>query len=212
MSLLLAGLVAAGVGGAGLVGRWLARRREVAEAVEPAASPIHVASVEPASGLEQHLEGFPCQLGDVIVRATGEEAWLAGGHVFSETEPVAALFVAPEAEHDCVIFVRPVPQEVLYWLEPFDSAALFDGASLPLSVEHGGIRFERVRRLPLRAKLVGVGAAPIGENIVLTEYASTGSDRFVVVRGRGSPRAFYGVELGAESYEVIASGRSTLER
>jgi hypothetical protein len=35
------------------------------------------------------LDGFPCQLGDVVTRPGGDEAWLAGGIVFSEDVAVS---------------------------------------------------------------------------------------------------------------------------
>jgi hypothetical protein len=162
-------------------------------------------------GPSAHLEGFPCQLGDVLMRLTGEEAWLAGGLVLSEDAPVAALFVAPDAGHDCAIYVRPRPREAVYWMAPLDPSLVLVGGEPPSSVEQGGIRFDRVRRLPLRPKRVGVGAPDVGDAVVLAEYASAGSERLLVMRGStGTSHAYRGDELEASSYEVIASGRSTL--
>lgn len=159
-----------------------------------------------------HLQGFPCQLGDVIMRMTGEEAWLAGGLVLSEEMPVAALFVAPDAGHDCAIYVRPKPREALYWLEPLDPSAVLVGGEPPTSVEHGGIRFDRARRLPLRPKRIGVGAPDAGDALLLAEYHSAGSERLLVMKSSaGTTHAYRGVELDASTYEVIASGRSTLD-
>jgi hypothetical protein len=164
-----------------------------------------------AEGPHAHLEGFPCQLGDVLMRITGEEAWLAGGLVLSEEGPVAALFVAPEAGHDIAIYVRPQPREAVYWMEPLDPSAVLVGGEPPSSVEHGGIRFDRVRRLPLRPKRIGVGAPDVGDAVVLAEYASAGSERLLVMRSNlGTSRAFRGEELEPSSFEVIASGKSTL--
>ncbi|MBS2018536.1 MAG: hypothetical protein JST00_37065 [Deltaproteobacteria bacterium] len=159
-----------------------------------------------------HLEGFPCQLGDVIMRMTGEEAWLAGGLVLSEDVPVAALFVAPDAGHDCAVYVRPSPRTSLYWLEPLDPKAVLVGGEPPTSVEHGGIRFDRARRLPLRPKRIGVGAPDAGDALVVAEYHSAGAERLLVMKSSaGSTHAYRGVELEASTYEVIASGRSTLD-
>ena len=164
-----------------------------------------------AEGPHAHLEGFPCQLGDVLMRLTGEEAWLAGGLVLSEEGPVAALFVAPDAGHDCAIYARPQPREAIFWLEPLDPGAVLVGGEPPTSVEHGGIRFDRVRRLPLRPKRIGVGAPDVGDAVVLAEYASAGAERLLVMRSAaGTSHAYRGIELEPSSYEVIASGRSTL--
>jgi hypothetical protein len=162
-------------------------------------------------GPHAHLEGFPCQLGDVLMRLTGEEAWLAGGLVLSEEGPVAALFVAPDAGHDCAIYVRPQPREAVFWMEPLDPGAVLVGGEPPSSVEHRGIRFERVRRLPLRPKRIGIGAPDVGDAVVLAEYASAGSERLLVMRSTtGVSHAYRGEELEVSSYEVIASGKSTL--
>jgi hypothetical protein len=158
------------------------------------------------------LDGFPCQLGDVVIRITGEEAWLAGGLVLSEEVPVAALFVAPDAGHDCVLYARPKPRDALYWMEPLDPGTILVGGEPPTSVEHGDVRFERIRRLPLRPRRVGVGAPDAGDVVVVAEYASSGPERLVVMKSAsGLARAYRGVELEPSAYEVIASGKKTLE-
>lgn len=232
MSFLLAGLIVAGTSGAIAVGRWLSGRRDPASTPKPArdgdtndgsddtrdAKDGGDAKRNPAKpvkrkveGPHAHLVGFPCQLGDVLMRLTGEEAWLAGGLVLSEDAPVAALFVAPDAGHDCAIYVRPQPHEAVYWMEPLDPGAVLVGGEPPSSVEHGGIRFERVRRLPLRPKRIGVGAPDVGDAVVLAEYASAGSERLLVMRSTsGASHAYRGEELEVSAYEVIASGNATL--
>jgi hypothetical protein len=240
VSFILAGLIVAGASGAVAVGRWLSRRRDGTVEKKPdddTTKPVDATTppVDPppadaatkddgkmgttkktvkrtAEGPIAHLEGFPCQLGDVVIRLTGEEAWLAGGLVLCEEGPVSALFVAPDAGHDCAIYARPQPREAIFWLEPLDPGAVLVGGEPPTSVEHGGIRFDRVRRLPLRPRRIGVGAPDVGDAVVLAEYASAGSERLLVMRSTsGTSRAFRGVELEPSSYEVIASGRSTLD-
>jgi hypothetical protein len=162
-------------------------------------------------GNAPHLAGFPCQLGDVLMRITGEEAWLAGGVVFSEEVPVAALFVAPDAGHDCAIYVRPAPREVVYWLEPLDPAAVLVAGEPPSAVEHAGVRFDRARRLPLRPRRIGVGAPDVGDSVVLAEYISAGAERLLVMKATtGVVRAFRGLELETSAFEVIPSGQTTL--
>ena len=234
MSFLLAGLIVAGTSGAVAVGRWLSRRREDTSAPKPDSSGAGdgssnggegATSTDDASakgtskrspkrkveGPSAHLEGFPCQLGDVIMRLTGEEAWLAGGVVLSEEAPIAALFVAPDAGQDCAIYARPRPRESIFWMLPLDPGAVLVGGEPPSSVEHDGIRFDRVRRLPLRPKRIGVGAPDVGDSVILAEYASAGSERLLVIRSTmGTSFAYRGEELAMSSYEVIASGRATL--
>ena len=239
MSFLLAGLIVAGTSGAIAVGRWLAGRREPGTTPAPPTdatgdeqdasatkeskdgdkkeSPTSTAAPAKTTkrkveGPHAHLVGFPCQLGDVLMRITGEEAWLAGGLVLSEESPVAALFVAPDAGHDCAIYARPAPREAVFWLEPLDPGAVLVGGEPPSSVEHGGIRFDRVRRLPLRPKRIGVGAPDVGDAVVVAEYASAGSERLLVIRSTsGTAHAYRGEELEVSAYEVIPSGKSTLD-
>jgi hypothetical protein len=221
VSLLLAGLVAAGVSGAALVGRWLTRRREPArdgdgkprerddktEGDESDDAKKKADRGKPADA----IAGLPCQLGDVIMRVTGEEAWLAGGVVLSEDAPVAVLFVAPDAGQDCAIYARPKPNEAVYWLSPLDPSAVLVGGEPPTSVEHEGIRFERARRLPLRPRRVGVGAPDVTDPAIVAEYVSSGAERLLVVKSPSGARAYRGTELEATAYEVIASGRNTLD-
>lgn len=173
MSFLLAGLIIAGTSGAVAVGRWLSRRQEGAsepkrvagegdgagdgEGTAPASSNDEAKKAakrgpkRKVEGPSAHLEGFPCQLGDVIMRITGEEAWLAGGVVLSEEAPIAALFVAPDAGQDCAIYVRPHPRESVFWMAPLDPGAVLVGGEPPtrwstrasVSIACGACRFAR---------------------------------------------------------------------
>lgn len=165
-----------------------------------------------AAKASNRLEGFVCQLGDVLIRITGEEAWLAGGVVLSEDAPVAVLFVAPDAGHDTAIYVRSQPKTGLFWLEPLEPSAILVGGEMPSSVEHDGIRFERARKLPLRPHRIGVGAPDVGDTVIVAEYVSTGSERLLVLKStNGTVHAYRGRELEESLYEVIASGDTTLD-
>lgn len=210
MSLLLTGLIVAGTSGVLVLGRWLARRKNEPTEKAPEDGETRTNDAKPEEA--ERLEGFPCQLGDVIMRVTGEEAWLAGGVVLSEEMPVAALFVAPDAGRDVAVYVCPRPKETVYWLAPLDPGAILVGGEPPSAVEHDGIRFERVRRLPLRPKRIGVGAPDVGDSVLVAEYASSGSDRLVLMKATtGTTRAYRGQELEPHAFEVIASGRATLD-
>ena len=132
--------------------------------------------------------------------------------MLSEEVPVAALFVAPDAGHDCVIYVRPHPRDAVYWLEPLDPGAVLVAGEPPTSVEHGGVRFDRARRLPLRPRRIGVGAPDVGDAVVVAEYNSAGAERLLVLKATtGVTKAYRGVELDASMFEVIPSGKSTLD-
>lgn len=227
MSLIVAGLLLAGAGGAALVTRWLGRGKgegaagtQQGAAGAPAARDVRsgpgpwpgATTGSDERGAVDHLAGFPCQLGDVVTRLTGEEAWLAGGVVLSEELPVAVLFVAPDAGRDVALYVRPSPSRALFWMAPLDPGEILVGGEPPTSVEHGRVRFERVRRLPLAPRRVGVGAPDVGDGVVVAEYASSGDERLVVVKTNlGAAFAYRGLALDPSAYEVIASGRSTLD-
>src|SRR5262249_25726622 len=79
------------------------------------------------AGEKPGLEGFVCQLGDVVMRLTGEEAWLAGGVILSEDVPVAVLYVAPDAGHNTILYARWRSNGSLLWLAPLDPSAILVG-------------------------------------------------------------------------------------
>jgi hypothetical protein len=224
MSLILTGLIVAAASGATfLAGRMFARRGAAADKADgdesddetagspPAGAPSNETRKAPVRDApDESLDGFPCQLGDVVMRKQGDEAWLAGALVLSEDVAVSALFFAPDAGAERVIYARPKPRASIAWLESLDPSEVLVGGEPPTSLEHEGVRFERARRIPLRARRVGVGAADVGGSVVLAEYTSMGAERLVLVKGDVA-RAFRGVELDEGTFEVIASGRSTLD-
>jgi hypothetical protein len=158
------------------------------------------------------LEGFPCKLGDVVVRQVeGDEAWLASALLFVEERPVAVLFVAPEARGDRAVLAPAPAQAALTWLSPIDARPLALGADPPRTLEHAGLRFQRTRRLPVRVRRLGMDAPRVGDRAVLGEYAAAGADRLVVVVGPEASRAWRGVTLSPREYEVLPGGQATLK-
>jgi hypothetical protein len=150
------------------------------------------------------FDGFACRVGDVIVRAGGDEAWLASALVLSEDAPVCAIFVAPEAGGDRAVFVRR-GDATLVWLEAIDPAVILTGAEPPSVIEHGTTRFDRTRRLPLRVARVG-DAPDIGERAVLAEYAAPSGERLVVCIGASARLAWSGVALETGMYDRLPGG------
>ena len=221
MSLLVTSiLVAGGV----LLGRWIAKgsRNEAnpdeAEddasptqappKEEPPPKPEKAATRGPPDAL---FEELPCKLGDVVMRAGGDEAWLAGVVAFREQHLVSALFVAPEAGKDRAIYARSRPNAHLFWLEPIAPGDVVLGAEPPTSIEHGGVRYERARRLPVHVDRYGSGAPDLGDQVIVAEYAAAGFERLLVVTGGGTARAWAGTALEEGMYEVLPSGRTTLD-
>ncbi len=221
-------LVAGGV----LLGRWIARggradaprggkgtdaavpTEGVASPGEPAAdlggdvkeSPKPTKKAAPEQDL---FEGMPCTLGDVVMRGN-DEAWLAGCVVFVEDHPVSALFVAPDVGGGRAIYARARPSTELFWLEPVPVGEVVVGAEPPTSLEHAGVRYDRLRRLPVKVKRAGSGAPDVGDQVIVAEYATSGFERLVVVTGAGSARVWAGSVLEEGMYEVLPSGKSTL--
>ncbi len=157
------------------------------------------------------LDAFPCKLGDVVLRDGGDEAWLAGVLVLSEEEPMRALYFAPEDGKDVVVLATPRPESALTWLSPIDPGVVLTRGEPPSSIEHEGLRFERFRRLPLRVSRFGSGAPDVGEECVVAEYRAAGPERLLVVVGGGSSHAYRGVSLEEGMYEILPSGRATLD-
>ncbi len=215
MSLILTSLV---VAGGVMMGRWIARsalpkseedeEEEAAEAKDAKVTPIVIV---PPLVKEDPLLNFSCQLGDVVIRAGGEEAWLAGAILFSEERPAAVLFIAPDSGGDRALFLRPKPAEELAWLMPIGDNELDLGAEPPSSLEHKGERFDRVRRLPFGAERLGTGAPDVGADVVVAEYKSLPGERLLVIVGSKAARAWRGMLLEPGMYDVLASGKSTLE-
>jgi hypothetical protein len=205
------------VGGGILLGRWLVRSMRARSA---AATPANADAKDAAGPPVDPLAGFPCKLGDVLTRtAEGDEAWLAGALVFEEERPVAALFIAPEAGGDRAILVRPAPGggasgADFTWLAPLrvrDLPGVVESHEPPHSLEHGGVRYERTRRLPVKVTRIGTGAPSLGPQGIVAEYSGAGSERLLVVACGAQTLAWTGVALGERDYEVLPGDGSTLE-
>jgi hypothetical protein len=216
-------LEAAVVAGGIFLGRLLSRvmkRRRIAAAL-PAGNDGDTASEsgesDDASETDESLEGFVCRLGDVLLRRVeGDEAWLAGALVFAEDRPVAALFIAPEAHGDRALFVPGPTQTVLTWLAPVAAGELgfaslvTPGGEPPRTLEHGGTRFERTRRLPVRVERLGTGAPHVGKRAIVGEYAGAGAERLLVIAGTDAALAWRGVAMTEGEYDVLPGGKTTL--
>lgn len=217
MSLLLTGaLVATGV----LLGRFAARAAGKKPADAPPPDPKdqaerRAAPDEPkkparkAASVAIDWSPFPCKLGDVVLRAGGDEAWLAGALVFSEDLPVAVLFVAPDAGGDRAIFARPNPNGSMVWLTPLPADEVKLAGEPPSVIEQGGQRFERSRRLPLRCQRIGSGAPDVGDSAIVAEYTGSTGEALLVIapsQAGGSPRAWRGALLEEGTYDVLPNG------
>jgi hypothetical protein len=218
MSLLLSvALATAGVAVGRLVLRAVTKRpAPLPEHVPPPASPPATSPgptkakpkvvIAPESSAERLP--FACQLGDVIVRSSGEEAWLAGCVVFEEVSPALCLFFAPEAGQDISILARPEPSRDLVWLLPVSGAMLFPGTDPPSALEYQGVRYERERRLPLSARRLGAGAPDLGAQAVVADYRSAGFERLLVVVASGVVRTYVGQLLEPGMYDHLPGDRN----
>lgn len=207
MSALLTTLL---VGCGVLLGRIIAKGgdREAAAAKaegEPAKVAGEADVKQPDDDAAHRLERFPCRLGDVVLRGSGDEAWLAGAVLLSEGQDVvAALFVSPDAGGDRVVLVRPPPSDELLWLTPQTGISAVAGEP-PTVLEVEGERFDRKRRLPLAAERIGTGAPDVGSQVIFAEYTGMGDDRLIVLsaaRGGGA-WAWRGPVLLSGTYDVL---------
>lgn len=160
---------------------------------------------------EAQLEGFPCRLGDVILRSTGEEAWLAGAVVLHETDapPLFALFHSPDSGGDRAVLAEPSEDAALLWLQPISDPGV--RGEPPSAIEHEGAHFDRRRRLPLHAARIGTGTPDVAKSVIFAEYTGVGDSRLIVLSGDGACHAYLGQSMLAGSYDVLPSGKSTLE-
>lgn len=217
MSLALEALVVAGGIVLGRLIASVAKKRRAGIAASAGVAPGDPADSESKNAGDDVLEGFACRLGDVVLRRVGgDEAWLAGALVMAEDRPVAALFIAPEAKGDRGVFVPGPDQTALTWLAPIAAGELGLAALVapagepPRALEHGGTRFERTRRLPVRVERLGTGAPNVGKRAVLGEYAAAGAERLVVVAGSDAAFAWRGVVMAEGEYEILPGGKATL--
>ncbi len=202
MSILVTSLL---VGCGALVGRLIAQSGRV-RSHQDAPRGVVMPSATTKNKDEDHLktlEGFPCQLGDVVLRSMGDEAWLAGAIVLSEGEEnVAVLFVAPDAGKDRAVLARPSAQELL-WMTAEDDVVVIAGEP-PTALEVAGTRYERRRRLPLRARRIGTGAPDVGQDdVIFAEYTGLGDECLVVLIAKEHVLTFRGEILAAGTYDVL---------
>ncbi len=200
MSVLLTSvLVGCGI----LVGRFIARGTKDEKPAEPEAEAKKEPQVNaPPAPTPPSLDAFPCKLGDVILRSAGDEAWLAGALVLREgDEPAAVVFFSPEAGADRAILARPGTKELL-WLTEEKSVRVPLGEP-PTALEVGTDRYERRRRLPLRAERVGTGAPDLGRELIFAEYTGLGDDCLVVLATKDRVLALHGPSLAQGTYDVL---------
>ncbi len=202
-------VIAGGIFFGRLIARVARQRRDAA------AARADEATASPPAGDgdgDETLTGFVCKLGDVVVRRIeGDEAWLAGALVLAEERPVAALFIAPDAQGERAVLVPGPAQTTLTWLSPLAPGQIVLAGEPPRTLEHAGLRFERTRRLPVRVRRLGTGAPELGASAVVGEYAAPGRDRLVVVVGTAAAFAWRGVALSEGDYDVLPGGAATLE-
>ncbi len=196
MSLIVAALA---IGGSALIAG-LATRYAVKRRVQPVAPPPVLPS--PPSPLAR--AGFEIELGDVI-EVLGRELWLEEAWLLTEgREPVAALFGAREAS----LLVLPPPAGTLYLL---DVVEIDLPEEPPSSIESRGVRFERVRRLPVEVAAVGKSAPLPWTDGLLSEYRGLESEALWVL-GRGARCRIWQGRI-AQGSDVVrwGGGQKTLE-
>jgi hypothetical protein len=197
-------VIAGGIFLGRLIARALRRRSSREDSAARPEDRVDVETVDP-------FVGFACKLGDVVVRRfEGDEAWLAGALVLAEDRPIAALFIAPDAQGERAVFVCAA-SPTLTWLMPLATGQVAVVGEPPSAIEHAGTRFRRTRRLPVRVERVGSGVPNVGGRAIVGEYAGSGFERIVVVIGSDGSLAWRGVSLSEGQYDVLPGGQATLQ-
>lgn len=198
MSLIVMAVV---VGGSALIAGLAARhavKMRSAPALPPAPPPA------PAAPSPLARAGFEIELGDVM-EVLGRELWLEAAWLLSEGgEPVAALFQAREA----TLLALPPPAGTLYLLA---AAELPLPAEPPTSLESRGVRFERVRRLPVEVIPVGKSPPLPWNDALLSEYRGLENDALWVLGRGGHSRVWQGRAVHASDVVRWGGGAKTLE-
>lgn len=197
MSLVIAAIVAGGAlfGGGALA--WLRRKRPGTSKKPPASSPKSKPSA-------LATRGFDLELGDVV-EIGGRELWLEQGWLLTEgDDAVVAMFSAKEA----TLVTLPAPSQASYLL---DAVELTFPGDPPLTLESAGIRFERVRRLPVRCEPLDKSPPLPWDQAILSEYRGLATDVLFVLGNAGRIRAWQGRLVGESEIERWGGGKSTLE-
>ena len=188
-----------------LAGRLIARlagRGAAGQAYGAKASPA-ASGTTPARKRSADFDGFACKLGDVVLRAGGDEAWLAGALVMSEQRATCVLFLAPDASGVRAIYAKPSPSASLGWFVPLAAGALNLTGEPPSTIEHAGQRFERVRRLPLRVTRLGSGTPDVGDSTIVAEYNDSAGGELLVLASSGRWHAWLGSRLEPGMFQIL---------
>ncbi len=179
--ILLSLLVGAGAAGAGV---WL-RRRKLRRAVNEAPRSKPDAARVP---------GLELAVGDVV-SVHGEELWLEQGWLMSEAgRALGGLFEAREAW--LVEFASP--RHEYFRLSPVEVSVAGEG---PMSVEHRGVRYERVRRLPVELAAIGSSRPPPWKTGLFFEYRSLSGELLLVLGQAPNVRCWSGPSLPESAVE-----------
>jgi hypothetical protein len=190
------------VGGGALVAglsTWAARRKGVS--AEPAPAPVPDRA-RPPSPLAR--AGIDVELGDVVDVA-GQELWLETAWLLSESgDVIAALFGAREA----TLVVVPRPRRGVYLLR---EVALSVPEDPPSTVEAGGVRFERIRRIPVRITAVGASPPLPWDEALYVEYRGLAGDALFLLGRGGRAKAWQGRLVAESDIERWGGGAETLK-
>jgi hypothetical protein len=205
MSLLV---TAAIVGGGALVAAIgtriaVAARRRARARAHAANADAAAAGAKPAESRLAET-GFTVQQGDVI-SVTGRELWLEQGWLLLEgNDAIAAILFAREA----VVLAHPKPRPRFYYLNEIE---LRLPADPPSALDHGGVRYERARRLPIAIEPLPKSPDPPWQTALLTEYRGLGSEVLWALIHSGTCRAWSGRAVDDAEIELWGGGSSTLE-
>ncbi|MCB9578008.1 MAG: hypothetical protein H6717_13375 [Polyangiaceae bacterium] len=190
MSLILTALIVGGGLVAAGIGTRLALRRKPEK---PEGDAPSKPAAKSSSGLAE--AGFRVDVGDVI-SVRGRELWLAQGWLLREGgEAVAAVLFS---DQDVVVALPPPDARLALLTEV--SANLPDEP--PASIEVKGVRYERVRRLPVELAALADTQPPPWNAALFCEYRGLGGEQLWIVGHGAFSRAFQGSAISDDDFEM----------
>lgn len=147
-------------------------------------------------------------LGDALVFSDGRDAWLAGRAGIFDGAEIAELFFCPGTGAGHVLYLRRDRASEIVWAHP---VVIRHAADLEPTIEHGGERFVRRRRLPVDVRVGGEGV-PFAPGIYrLGDYSGELGRVLIVLHGSGVSYAWRGQALPRAAVARLEGERSRRE-
>ena len=205
MSLVVLGLVAAGMaaaGATGLLARHLGHKRRVKPPDEQQLpAPSSDTTDTPADGSNSEPDPFadlPLSIGDVVQFGSATRWPRAAIVAHCNGRFHCALLLSEEADHEQATAVLAPPDRNIYWLDRHDVAL---PPTPPTRLEIAGMLLDRVATLPVSLQTIG-DAPSIGQDAVFAMYEGHVGDAAIIVKGTAT-LVWYGSRLAPDDVDNL---------